>query len=113
MLINIDEELSKAEKINVDKYNLIYLLTIAIVIGLGVYLVGGLITAALIAIPGASSRNVSKDLSSYQKLAVFFGVLSSIVGISVAHLLNLPTGPMIIVVNALVFIYSLAFAKTN
>ena len=111
MLINIDEELATAEKINVDKYNLIYLLNIALVIGLGVYLVGGLITAALVAIPAATSRNLSKNLSSYQTMSVIFGILSSITGITTAHLTNLPTGPMIIVANAILFILSLAFSR--
>lgn len=113
MLINIDDELAKAEGINIDKYNLIYLLAVAIVIGLGVYLVGGLITAALVAIPSATARNLSKNIFSYQKLSILFGVLSSILGIITAHLTHLPTGPMIIVANAILFLVSLILQKNR
>ncbi|BCX14643.1 MAG: membrane protein [Patescibacteria group bacterium] len=111
MLINIDEDLAKAEKIDVDKYNLIYLLIVALVIGLGVYLVGGLITAALIAIPAATAKNISNNLSLYKTTAIICGILSSVIGILAAHFFSLPTGPMIIVISVILFIISLLLKK--
>ena len=59
-LINISEDLAKSEGIEVKRYNLLYLLSIAIIVALGVKVVGGLLTAALVAIPAATSRNFSK-----------------------------------------------------
>lgn len=41
VLINISEELAKAQGINVKKFNLFYLFTIGIIVSLGVKLVGG------------------------------------------------------------------------
>jgi ABC-type Mn2+/Zn2+ transport system permease subunit len=107
MLINIHEDLVKVEKKNIAFYNLGYLLAIAIVVALGVYLVGGLITAALIAVPAGASRNVSKSLPQYKFWAVLFGVLGTIAGIILSLVLHLPTGPMIIVSDALIFLISL------
>jgi ABC-type Mn2+/Zn2+ transport system permease subunit len=107
MLINIHEDLVKVEKKNIALYNLGYLLAIAIVVALGVYLVGGLITAALIAVPAGASRNVSKSLPQYKFWAVLFGVLGTIAGIILSLVLHLPTGPMIIVSDALFFLISL------
>jgi len=111
MLINIDEDLAIREGINVRKYNLFYLLSIAIVIALSVYLVGGLITAALVAIPAATAKNVSRDLQSYIKLAIFFGIISAVAGIAIAHFSSLPIGPMVIVSNAVLFLVSTIFMK--
>jgi len=51
ILAEISEDIAKAEGINVKKYNLLYLLCIAIIVSLGVRIVGGLMTAALVAIP--------------------------------------------------------------
>ena len=81
MLMNVHEDLAIVEGVNIQRYNLLYLLSIAVVVALGVYLVGGLITAALIAIPSASAKNISRGLLSYKVLAVVFGVLSAILGI--------------------------------
>ncbi len=111
MLINIDEGLAKVEGINVSWYNLLYLLSIAVVVALGVYLVGGLITAALIAIPSASAKNIGKNMNAYKIWAVIFGIGSTIIGIFLANFLNLPAGPLIIVVNAILFLLSIFIRK--
>jgi ABC-type Mn2+/Zn2+ transport system permease subunit len=111
MLINIDENLATTEGVNVQKYNLFYLLSIAIVIALSVYLVGGLITAALVAIPAAAAKNVSRDLQSYIGFAVFFGIISAVAGIAIAHFIHFPIGPMVIVTNAILFLISVFLVR--
>ena len=111
MLINVSEDLARTEGINVKMFNLYYLLSIAVTISMGVYLVGGLITAALVAIPSATAKNVSKDLRSYKIFASLFGIISAIVGISVAHIFCLPIGPLVIISNAVLFFISIIFMK--
>ena len=113
VLINISEDLAKVQEINVKKYNLIYLLSIAIIVSLGVKLVGGLLTAALVAIPASASRNLSRNLSTYFSLAIFFGILSCILGIFVSQLYNLPSGVLIILINATIFVVSSIFKIKN
>ncbi len=109
MLINIDEDLASVEGVKVDKYNLIYLLSIGVVVSLGVYLVGALITAALIAVPAASAKNLSNSLDSYKLWSVLIGVLGVLLGIFFARFLHLPTGPMVIITSAVLFIFSIIF----
>ncbi|MBU1200285.1 metal ABC transporter permease [Patescibacteria group bacterium] len=111
MLINIHGDLVKVDKKNISIYNLSYLLAIAIVVALGVYLVGGLITVALIAIPAGTSRNISKSLCRYKFAAIFFGILGTIAGIILSLVLHLPTGPMIIISGAFLFLISLIFQQ--
>jgi len=55
ILINISEDLAKTSEIDIKKYNILYLLAIAIIVALGVKMVGGLLTAALVAIPASAS----------------------------------------------------------
>jgi len=111
MLMNVHEDLATIEGINTSRYNLLYLLNIAVVVALGVYLVGGLITAALIAIPAASAKNISKGLRSYKAWAVIFGIISAIAGIFIARFFQLPAGPMIIVSGVVLFLISVIFRK--
>jgi len=110
-LINISEDLAKAEGINVKKYNFLYLFCIAIIVALGVKMVGGLLTAALVAIPAASSRNLSKNLFQYSSLATVFGIISSILGILFFKITALPAGPSIIIVSGLIFLISMVFKR--
>jgi ABC-type Mn2+/Zn2+ transport system permease subunit len=111
MLISIHEDLSKAEGINVKLYNLVYLSAIAIVVALGVYLVGGLMTAALVAVPAAAARNLSRTLPQYGLVAVTFGVVSAIAGIVAATWSGLPAGPLVILASGLFFAVTVPMAK--
>jgi ABC-type Mn2+/Zn2+ transport system permease subunit len=109
ILININEEIAIAKKINVSFYNLVYLLSIAVVVALGVYLVGGLITVALIAIPAGASRNISRSLPEYKFWAVVIGAVGTVLGILFSQAWGLPAGPTIIVIEAIIFSMSLVF----
>ena len=110
-LINISEDLAKSEKINVKKYNLFYLFSIAIIVALGVKVVGGLLTAALVAIPAATARNLSKNLLQFSLGGIFLGVLSSSLGILLSKTTGFPAGPLIIIVSTFFFLISLIFKK--
>jgi len=111
LLINISEDLAKAEKVDVKKYNLLYLFAIAILVALGVKMVGGLLTAALVAIPASTSRNLSRNLFQYNFLSIFFGALSAFLGILLFKLTSLPSGPLIILTSTIFFLISLIFKK--
>jgi len=106
VLINISEDLAKVEQINLKIYNLLYLFTIAIMVGLGVKLVGGLLTAALVAIPSSSARNLAKNLFQYQFFSGFFGFISCLFGILLSYSIQIPAGLLIILISTLIFFFS-------
>jgi len=110
-LINVSEDLARSKRINVSKYNLVYLLLVALIVSLGVKVVGGLLTAAIVAIPAASARNFSRNLAQYKALSLSIGMISAAVGIVLSWVTLLPAGPLIIVVSALIFLISVIFFK--
>jgi zinc transport system permease protein len=111
MLINIHEDLAKSEGINVRLYNFIYLLSIAVIVALGVDLVGGLMTAALVAIPAAAARNVSRSLLQYALTSGVFGVTAAAVGILAAAFTGFPAGPLVILTSAILFSMTIPAAR--
>lgn len=111
VLVNVSEDLAACEGIDVGLTNLLYLLLIAVVVALGVKMVGGLLTAALVAIPPAAARNVGRSLRGYAALATAFGVASALVGIGLFQLTGLAAGPLIVVVSAGIFLATLPFAR--
>jgi zinc transport system permease protein len=111
VLGNISEELAAAEGIDVRRYNLLYLFLIAVIVALGVKMVGGLLTAALVAIPPSASRNAGKNLRQYTLGATAIGVASAVIGIVLFRLTGLPAGPLIILVSAAIFLLTLPFAR--
>jgi ABC-type Mn2+/Zn2+ transport system permease subunit len=111
-LINISEDLAKSEGIEIRKYNLLYLLSIAIVVSLGAKVVGGLLTAALVAIPAATARNLSKNLFQFSFFGLALGAVSSLLGVFLFEATGFPAGPMIIIVSAFFFLISLIVKKS-
>jgi len=111
ILGNISEELAAAERINVRRYNLLYLFLIAVIVALGVKMVGGLLTAALVAIPPGAARNFARNLKQYIIGATAIGAGSAALGVVLSNLLELPAGPLIILVSTAVFLITVPFAK--
>jgi len=111
VLMNISEELAKSEEVNVKKYNLIYLGSIAIVVALGVKMVGGLLTAALVAITASSAKNLSRDLTQYAFVSMIIGMISSSLGIILFKITGFPAGPLIILASTSIFLISMVFKR--
>lgn len=109
ILINISKDLARVEGISVTRQNLLYLLCIALVITLGARIVGGLLTAALVAIPACSGRIISKNFSTYLGTSIFIGTISGILGIIASHYTSIPAGPLIIISSTIIFLISVIF----
>ena len=111
VLGNISEELAVAEGIPFKRNNLLYLFLIAVIVALGVKMVGGLLTAALVAIPPAAARNIGRNLKQYTLGAITFGIASSALGIALSQVTGLPAGPLVVLVSTAIFLLTLPFAK--
>lgn len=108
---SISEDLARVRGVNIKKMNLIFLICIALVVAIGVKVVGGLLTAALVAIPASTSKNISKNLSQYSYGGLILGSIAGILGIFGFHLTGIPAGPLIIITSTIFFIISLIFVK--
>ena len=111
VLISISEDLAASEGIHVARCNLAYLLVVAVIVALGVKVVGGLLTAALVAIPASAARNLSHNLRQYVLGAIGIGMGSALVGIILFGLSGLPAGPLIVIVSAVIFVMTLPLTR--
>jgi zinc transport system permease protein len=107
ILISISRDIAQTSGYSVSFDNFIYLSCIAIIVALGVRIVGGLMTAALIAIPASTSKNVSKSLAQYSLLSMAFGALSCICGTTISTIFSIPIGSAIILSSTMFFVISL------
>jgi ABC-type Mn2+/Zn2+ transport system permease subunit len=84
---------------------------VAIIVALGAKVVGGLLTAALVAIPACSARNLSQNMLQYVFVAIIVGIVSSFSGVLLSELSGFPAGPLIILTSAVVFLISTVFRR--
>jgi ABC-type Mn2+/Zn2+ transport system permease subunit len=108
---SVSEDLAKVSGINIRIMNLVFLICIAAVVAIGVKVVGGLLTAALVAIPASTSKNMSKNLFQYSYGGLLLGSTAGIFGIIGFQLTGIPAGPLIIITSAVFFLISLLFVK--
>ncbi|MBI4691835.1 MAG: metal ABC transporter permease [Candidatus Terrybacteria bacterium] len=111
ILASLSEDLAISNKIDIKKNNLIYLLVIAVIVALGVKVVGSLLIGALVIVPAAASRNISRNMRQYVLRAIFLGSLSCVLGIGLFMITGFPVGPLIILTSVFFFIISLIFKK--
>jgi ABC-type Mn2+/Zn2+ transport system permease subunit len=111
VLTSISEDLAKVQGIDIRKYGFIFLICIALTVALGVRIVGGLLTAAIVAIPACTSSNLSKNLLQYSYGGMILGSLACILGIVGFKFTGIPAGPLIIIAGVLFFLISLVFKR--
>ena len=107
MVAIISEDLAKSQGIKVSSINLIYLLMVGVVIALGVKFLGTLLTGALVIVPAAAAKNISRSIGSFQLLSSLAGFISTGLGIILAKILGFPSGPMVVLVA--IFLFSLSY----
>lgn len=102
--VTFDESFSRATGVNVDLYNMIISIILAIIIVLSINLVGSLLISALIIFPALSSMRVFNNFKSVIISSAIFSVVCSTLGIILSILYGTPVGSTIVAIDLLGFI---------
>ncbi len=109
--MSVSRELAQAEGISAKRLHLIFLLLFALLIAVGVKIAGSLLMGALIILPAATAKNLTRTIKSLAFLSVVLAILGVLGGIYLANSLALPPGPMIILANVAFFLITLALKR--
>ena len=107
MLGILSDDLARSNGIKTTKINFIFLLLVAIVVALGIKVVGTFLMGALVIIPAIAAKNFAKSLKSYVWGSAVVGLLSALIGIILANTLSLSPGPIIVLTSGALFLISL------
>ena len=84
-LVNIHPALASSRGMRVATIQTLFTTLIALVVTLSISSVGLLILNSLLVLPGASARNVAKDLRQYHIYSVVFALVSGIGGLTASY----------------------------
>ncbi len=115
-LVAFDEEYAETLGLNTLALNLLLLFLIALTVVVMIRAVGIILVIALLTIPAAIARQLSKRLPLMMVLATLLGIVFAIVGLLLSYLWDLPSGATIILCAAGGFIISSLISsnkKTN
>lgn len=109
--VTFDETFCRATGVPAGRYNFLIAVIIAIIIVLGMNLVGSLLISALIVFPALAAMRLSGTFKGVVILSVIFSIICSLTGMIISMLANTPTGATIVAMDFLFFIISWAIGK--
>ena len=109
--VTFDETFCRATGVPAGKYNFLIAVIIAIIIVLGMNLVGSLLISALIVFPALAAMRLSGTFKGVVILSAIFSVVCAIVGMIVSILYSTPVGATIVAMDLLCFIIAALVGK--
>ncbi|MBV2360401.1 metal ABC transporter permease [Thalassococcus sp. CAU 1522] len=102
----LSPELAWASGIDPRREQLVLTLALAIVVAVAIKVVGALLIGAMLLIPAATARRLSRGPETMAAIAVVTGVLAALGGLQGALVFDAPAGPAIVCAAALLFALS-------
>ena len=110
-LTAIHPQLASSRGIPVLLAQTLFTTAIAIVVTLSISSVGLLILNSLLVLPGASARNISRDLRQYHGFSVLFALAAGLGGLLISYSLGCSAGAAISLILALIFTVTFSLRK--
>ena len=102
----LNEDLAQASGVNPRRERLILTLALAVVVAVALKVVGALLIAAMLIIPAAAARALSRTPEAMARLAVVFGAGASLLGLALSLWQDTPAGPSIVAAACGIFAVS-------
>lgn len=106
-LATYSEELAKVSGIRVRLLNILFLAALAVSIVIAMRIVGIILVAALLVIPGATARLFARGLISMLVISCTSGIISVVAGLFLAYMFDVAPGASIVLTAAAIFFGSL------
>lgn len=112
-LSSVHPHLAASRGISVGHTQTLFTVAIAVVVTLAISWVGLLILNSLLVLPGASARNVARNLRQYTFFSVLIALLSGVIGLCISFYLGASAGATICLVLAAFFVISFILRKVK
>lgn len=109
--VTFDETFADATGVPSKRYNLLIAIIIAVIIVLGMNLVGSLLISALIVFPALAAMRLSGTFKGVVILSVIFSVICALLGMIVSILYSTPVGATIVGMDLLWFIIAVIIGR--
>lgn len=113
LLLTVHEGLAQAEGIAVKRIRLTYVLLVALVVALGMKVVGILLMTALLIIPAAAARQIARGPESMALFAALIGGIAVAAGLGGSLTWDTPAGPSVVLATLVLFVVCLAIGQRH
>lgn len=110
-LLTAHEDMAQVCGVPVRKFNYLFVIVLTLAVALTIRLLGIILVTALIVIPAAAARSVSRNLRQQIVFSLVFGLIGSVGGTLLSYQLEVPCGPSIVLACVALFLGSLVVAR--
>lgn len=111
--IAFDEDYAQVSGIKVKRVNKILIVLTALIVVLGIKIVGTMLVSSLIILPAIAALQVARSFRKVIALAGLFAASSVVIGIFISYALNYPSGATIVMINFIFFVGSFILGRTK
>ena len=102
--LTVHQDLAQTEGVKVDRVKIIYMLLIAFLVAVALKVIGVLLITALMIIPAAAARTISKTPLQMIIFSSVIGIISVLGGVLTSSEWDVPTGPAIVLSATILFL---------
>lgn len=112
-LLTLHEEMAQAQGINVRLHKTWFVILLSLAVAVAIKAVGVLLVNAFLVIPAATAKLLSRQFAAFIVLSSVIGAVSAVAGIVASAALNVSSGPSIVVVQFILFVFAVLFSRFN
>ena len=101
--VSISPAMARSKGVPVRLLDDLFVVLVAVVVMVSIRWVGLLLINAMLILPAAAARNVSRSMRSFHLCSVVFGLFAGVLGLLLSYYNGVATGPTIILVLGLLF----------
>ncbi len=110
-LITAHEDMAHVCGVPVRRFNYLFVLVLTLAVAVTIRLLGIILVTALVVIPPAAARNISRNLRQQIVASLGIGLVGGVGGTLLSYQLDVPCGPAIVLTCAALFVASLFFRR--
>ncbi|NJR40637.1 MAG: metal ABC transporter permease [Leptolyngbyaceae cyanobacterium CSU_1_4] len=110
-LLTLHEEMAKAQGIKVRLHQTWFIVLLSLAVAVAIKAVGVLLVNAFLVIPAATAKLLSRRFTVFIVLSSVIGAVSAVTGIIASAALNVSSGPSIVVVQFILFVFAVLFSR--
>ena len=111
VLLTLNPDLAGAVGVNTKLHRLAFIVLLAVVVAVSIKAVGVLLISAFVVIPACAGRLLCRRFPFYIFTSAIIGGICALVGLLVSGLINLPSGPSVVMVQFSGFVVALILSS--
>lgn len=103
LLVSVNQLLAKSRGINVNFYEYLFTITVAVIVTISIQWVGVLIISSMLVLPAAAARNISSNIRQYHIYSIAIALISGVSGLILSYFLGSASGATMVLIASTFF----------